>query len=115
MAKVLRLSCFGIPLLLIHVLRTLTQFEEAKVVTNILSTTEDLAKAKFPKIVLKNLYELRQVNIALIMFINILYRQSFVDSVVYPDFTHSDDLSWAVYKNFVSGYEVVKLSSLLKQ
>ena len=41
--------------------RTLIQFDEAKVVTNILSTTEDLGRAKFPKIVMKNIYSVRLV------------------------------------------------------
>ena len=44
---------------LVNFFRTLNQFVEAKVVTNILSTTEDLSKAEFPKLVLKNKYNLR--------------------------------------------------------
>ena len=39
--------------------RTLHQFRDAKVVTNLVSTTENLVKAKFPKIVMKNNYEVR--------------------------------------------------------
>lgn len=38
---------------------TVTQFTTSTVVTNIQSTTEDVTKAKFPKIVLRNKYGLR--------------------------------------------------------
>jgi len=70
--------------------RTLKHYYQAKVVTNLLTTTEDLRKAKFPKIVVKNNYNLRQ---------------SFMDSAIEPDFIHSNDIAWAVYSEYISGYD----------
>ena len=88
--------------------RTLNQFVEAKVVTNIQSTTEDLSMAKFPKLVLKNKYDLRwrkKINYTSCKHL-FLSRQSFIDSLLYPDFTNSEYVAWAFYKDQVSGFEV---------
>ena len=36
-------------------------------------------------------------------------RQSFIDSVLYPNFKYSDEVAWALQKEFVSGFEVIKI------
>ena len=38
-----------------------------------------------------------------------LCRQSFIDSVLYPNFDYSDEVAWALHKEYVSGFEVMKV------
>ena len=64
-------------------------------------------RQNFPKLYWKTTIRSgKKKNIERTIYIYIYVRKSFFDSVLYPDYNNSAELTLAFYREFVSGYEV---------